>query len=166
MKIFKLLVIIFGFIYVLYYANTSLSWHFIDNVDLLFHEAGHVIFMLFGEFMTILGGSVLQILVPLICAGYFLFARQQWEAVVIMIYWTAINLINVSVYAGDALAMRLPLLTGDVDSHDWNQILFRLNLLQSTYLVSNIFFFSAILIAVGALIIGIYSILIWDKENF
>ena len=43
--------------------------------NLVFHEAGHVIFALFGRFMGVLGGSLLQVLVPLVAAAAFL--RQQ-----------------------------------------------------------------------------------------
>ena len=40
--------------------------------DLIFHEAGHFIFSLFGQFMTVLGGSLLQFLIPVIAAVAFL----------------------------------------------------------------------------------------------
>jgi len=55
-------------------SQRSLSFtHFIiSNVNLVFHEAGHVIFIPLGRFMTILGGSLLQVLVPLLCTLVFL----------------------------------------------------------------------------------------------
>ena len=40
--------------------------------NLVFHEAGHVIFSPLGRFMTVLGGSLFQILVPLLCMVAFL----------------------------------------------------------------------------------------------
>ena len=40
--------------------------------DLVFHEAGHVLFMLFGHFLTVLGGSLTQVLVPVVCVVAFL----------------------------------------------------------------------------------------------
>jgi len=39
------------------------QWHFIDGVNLLIHEAGHIIFMPFGEFISIAGGSLFQLIV-------------------------------------------------------------------------------------------------------
>ncbi|MDQ6652390.1 MAG: hypothetical protein M3Y84_06570 [Acidobacteriota bacterium] len=39
---------------------------------------------------------------------------------------------NVSVYAGDAVALQLPLLGGEGSIHDWNYMLSSLNLLDST----------------------------------
>src|SRR4051812_24863367 len=44
--------------------------------DLVFHEAGHVIFGFFGRFLTVLGGSLLQCLVPIILAVAFLRQRN------------------------------------------------------------------------------------------
>ena len=38
---------------------------FMHNINLVFHEAGHVFFRPFGWFMTIAGGSLFQLIVPL-----------------------------------------------------------------------------------------------------
>ncbi|MBN4080005.1 hypothetical protein JYT60_02085, partial [bacterium AH-315-C08] len=41
---------------------------FIHSVNLVFHEAGHVLFSIFGnQTLTILGGSLNQLLIPFIC---------------------------------------------------------------------------------------------------
>jgi hypothetical protein len=47
------------------------QWHFIGGVNLLIHEAGHVIFMPFGEVISIAGGSLFQLIVPAVFAAYF-----------------------------------------------------------------------------------------------
>jgi len=52
--------------------SPSFTHFIIYNVNLVFHEAGHVIFIPLGRFMTILGGSLLQVLVPLLCTVAFL----------------------------------------------------------------------------------------------
>ena len=44
---------------------------FLHLPDLVFHEAGHMIFAPFGRFMTVLGGSLLQCLIPVIAAIAF-----------------------------------------------------------------------------------------------
>ena len=44
---------------------------FLHLINLPFHEAGHLLFMPLGRFMAILGGSLGQILMPLICLGTF-----------------------------------------------------------------------------------------------
>jgi hypothetical protein len=47
------------------------------NVDLVFHEAGHVVFRPFGRFMTILGGSLAQLLMPLIVMVAFVTTNRD-----------------------------------------------------------------------------------------
>lgn len=135
-------------LYSVYYASTSSQWHFIDYTNLIFHEAGHVIFMVFGEFISVCMGSGLQVLLPLSVALYFFYHHQKISATVCLM-WVGINLINVSVYAKDAIAMQLPLLGGDSVVHDWHYILSMLNILQATPIVA------ATLYGLGIFSIGI-----------
>ncbi len=135
-------------LYALYYACTSTTWHFIDSADLMFHEAGHVIFLLFGEFISVCMGSGFQIFLPLFIAFYFLCHRQRISGAICLM-WVGINLINVSVYAGDAIVMQLPLLGGDGVMHDWNYILTTLDTLSSTPTVATTLY------GLGAVSIGI-----------
>ncbi len=44
----------------------EISESFMHRVNLVFHEAGHVIFMPFGRFLSILGGTLGQWLIPFI----------------------------------------------------------------------------------------------------
>ena len=136
-------------LYSLYYASTTTQWHFIDNADLIFHEAGHVIFMFFGEFVSLCMGSGLQVLLPLTIALYFFFHGQRISAALCLM-WVGINLINVSVYAGDAIVQNLPLLGGDSVIHDWNTILSTFNILSWTPYVAGTFYgLGIIAISVG-----------------
>jgi hypothetical protein len=50
-------------------AGISSFWQL---VNLPFHEAGHIFFRPFGRVMTSLGGSLMQVLMPVICLGVFL----------------------------------------------------------------------------------------------
>jgi hypothetical protein len=104
-------------------------WIFLDGVNLIFHEAGHWLFFIFGQFMSVLGGSLLQCLIPLGIGVYFLLTRQLFSFA-FCLFWLGDNLINVSVYIRDATSMVLPLLGGDGVIHDWNWILSSLNLLS------------------------------------
>jgi hypothetical protein len=135
-------------VYSLYYASTSTEWHFIDNADLIFHEAGHVIFMVFGNFISVCMGSGFQVLLPLLLSLYFFFHRQRISGSLCLM-WVGINLINVSIYAGDSIALQLPLLGGDSVTHDWNHILTTLDILQYTPQVA------ATLYGLGILAIGL-----------
>jgi hypothetical protein len=157
---YKMLGVGLGLIYCLYYIISRTEWHFIDFVNLIIHEAGHVVFMFFGQTLAIAGGSIFQIMVPVIFAIYF-FSRQSFYSAAVMAYWVGLNFINVSVYAADAKRMQLPLLTGDTDSHDWNQLLFQFNQLRNTEVIANIILSMGIV----AIILGFLSAFyVWYKN--
>lgn len=107
---------------------------FLHLVNLPFHEAGHLLFMPFGRFMTILGGSLGQILMPLVCLGTFLLKTRDPFGGSVALWWTAENFMDVAPYINDARAMELLLLGGftgkEVDAHDWNNLLTMLGWLQ------------------------------------
>ena len=107
---------------------------FLHLINLPFHEAGHLIFMPFGRFMTILGGSLGQILMPLVCFGTFLVKTRDPFGGSVALWWTAENFMDVAPYINDARAMDLILLGGftgkEVDAHDWNNLLSMLGWLQ------------------------------------
>ncbi len=139
----------------LYFAHAAFipnEWHFVDAVNLIFHEAGHFVFLPFGQFMHILGGSLFQVLLPLLYIGYFYF-KQQYFSASLLLFWMGQSLVNVSVYASDAIAMQLPLLGGDGVGHDWNTLLSMLHLLPHTQAIG----FGIYL--VGVLVIGLATCL-------
>jgi hypothetical protein len=95
----------------------------LDGVNLLFHEAGHPLFGLFGwEALTVLGGTLMQLLVPLLVAGSFMIRRDTLGVAVAGV-WTFENLLNIARYVADARAQVLPLLGGG--EHDWTDLLGR-----------------------------------------
>ncbi|HEX8175092.1 MAG TPA: hypothetical protein VF543_08235 [Pyrinomonadaceae bacterium] len=118
-------------IYFLWAAFHPADWRFVDNFNLVMHEAGHIIFMPFGQFMTIAGGSLFQVIVPAVFAFYFYYQKKQFSCALVL-FMVGESLLNVSVYAGDAALMQLPLLGGDDSIHDWNWMLDSLNLLERT----------------------------------
>jgi hypothetical protein len=105
---------------------------FLDRVDLIVHEAGHLFFSWFGEFVQVMGGTIGQLLVPLGIAGYFFFRKEQFSFSIVL-FWIGQNLFNISVYIKDAQAMALPLVSvggGEDSIHDWNYMLSNLGLLH------------------------------------
>src|SRR2546423_15574618 len=98
-------------LFFLWCAWDPAQWHLIDGVNLIIHEAGHVVFMPFGEFVMIAGGSGFQVIVPVVFCAYFVYQRQYFAASVTS-FWIGESILNVSVYAQDAVAMQLPLLGG------------------------------------------------------
>jgi len=121
----------------------------IDNADLVIHEAGHFFFMFFGKFIYTLGGTLMQMILPSIIVWFFI-KNSYRTGTQISLLWLGQNLINISVYAADAQAMKLPLLGGNHVYHDWNYILGQLNILEYDYVAGYIFFGAAIVIFTAA----------------
>src|SRR4051812_34508899 len=107
----KLVAAIIVSLYFLWCAYDPFTWKLIDGVDLLIHEAGHPLFRIFGEFMGIAGGSLMQVIVPLVFFGYFVYYEKYYAAAFIL-FWVGQSILNVYVYANDAVVMQLPLLSG------------------------------------------------------
>lgn len=134
------------FLYALFFPD----WQpIIDSFNLAIHEAGHLLFSPFGRFMHIAGGSIFQVLVPAIFAIYF-YRRGDKYAFFIILFLVGESLINVSIYAADAVRMELPLLGGDPAGHDWHNMLESLGLLNQTPLVAGLLRTTAGIIIVGA----------------
>ena len=124
----------------------------IDNADLVIHEAGHFFFMFFGRFIYTLGGTLMQIFLPSLIAWYF-FRNLYKTGVQISLLWLGQNFINISVYAADARAMKLPLLGGSHVYHDWHYLLGQLNILEYDTAAGYILFGTAIIIFAVAIFI-------------
>lgn len=150
-SIFKIVLVILISAYMFYYMATLSDWHFIDNVNLIFHEAGHPIFSFFGEFIHYFGGTLMQILIPAIFSFYF-YNRKDYFSSSLLLFWLSQNFFNVYVYAADAIKMELPLLGGDGVNHDWNYMLSSVGLLKYTQQVSLFFYLVGIVILVYAIV--------------
>lgn len=117
--------------YILFTAGVYLvsirgTYTFLDFIDLLIHEPGHLIFSLFGQFAQFLGGTLLQILLPLSMAIlFFIKGSKYWSQ--LFLFWLGHNFINISVYVDDANKMKLKIIGG---AHDWNWILNRIGLIE------------------------------------
>ena len=131
------------------------TYRFLDRVDLVFHEAGHLIFAFFGEFIGILGGSLMQVLIPVIVTGYFILHNQRWSGMVTL-FWVGQSLFNVSVYVKDARAQALPLLGGEDVIHDWNWLLGRLHMLRWDQTLGNLVYFLGVLALTISVAGGLY----------
>jgi hypothetical protein len=126
-----------------------LTGSFLHLVNLPFHEAGHLLLLPFGRFVSVLGGSLLQLLVPLACAGVFLLQNRDPYAASVAAWWAGQSLTDLAPYVADARALRLPLLGGrtgaEVEGHDWEY------LLQATGLLAHDVALGRLAFALGAL---------------
>ena len=135
--------------YFLWAVLHPMDWRMIDGVNLVIHEAGHLFFRPFGEFLMIAGGSLFQVIVPATFAVYFYYHRKNYSCALVLL-WVGESLLNVSVYAGDAVEMQLPLLGGNDSIHDWNYLLDHLGWLYHTAAIAGALRLAAALIVIGA----------------
>jgi hypothetical protein len=96
------------------------------------HEFGHVLFRPFGEFMHLLGGSLFQTGLPLVFGGIFLVKNRDPYSAAVMLWWSAVAVMDVAPYVYDAQQPQHVLLTGrtgETGGHDFIDVLGDLGLL-------------------------------------
>ncbi len=148
----KILILLLMSYFIYKLLIVRVPYTFLDNVNLLFHEAGHILFLPFGQFLHVLGGSLTQCLIPLITLVAFL-RNEDYDGALFSTFWFGENLINVSYYMGDAEKQILPLIGGG--GHDWNYLLGVMHVLPQAELLGGIVFY------VGAMVmICVFGVLL------
>lgn len=140
----------------LYWVLNRGQYGLIDNADLVIHEAGHLFFKFFGAYIYTLGGTLMQIILPSINFYYF-FRNEYRTGMQFSLLWLGQNFINISVYAADAQAKRLPLLGGKHVYHDWEYLLREIGMLHYDAEVGYFFFGIAILLFIITLIMPLIT---------
>ncbi len=95
------------------------------------HELGHLLFAPFGDVLGAAGGSLNQLLVPVLAAWYFAHRGDRFAAAACGC-WLAVSMGNLAVYIADARAESLDLVSFSPDGgvHDWTFLLERFGLLR------------------------------------
>lgn len=155
----KLIFAILLSIYFLWIAYEPMGGSFLDLVDLPIHETGHLLFRILGEFMGIAGGSLFQVIFPAIFVGYFVWHYKYYSAAIVL-FWVGQSILNVYVYANDAVVMQLVLTSGFTGSegsfHDWNYMLNSFGLLNYTKSISGMIRLLGTLTVISASVLSIY----------
>ena len=110
---------------------------YLHCLNLPVHETGHIVFGFLNKpVLTSLGGSLFQIIMPLVfCFALWIKPRDLLGAAV-GLWWAFENFIDVAPYIADAIPMLLTLISGGTGSeapygfHDWNFILSETGLLH------------------------------------
>ncbi len=95
---------------------------FLHGPLLVFHEAGHVVFRVFGEWVGVLGGTLGQLLMPAVLGVALLVRNRDPFGAAIGLWFVGVSLLDVAPYMYDALHPQLMLLTGTTGEdglHDW-----------------------------------------------
>jgi hypothetical protein len=160
--LFFLIIVIWGWKFIFTPLESNYTGKsFMHMINLPFHEAGHILFRPFGEFLSVLGGSMGQLLIPLTCFMTFIIKSRDTFAATISIWWLGESFMDLAPYINDARALRLILLGGvtgrDVPGyHDWEYILTRLGWLEYDHTLAGIAYATGILLMLLSFIWGGY----------
>ncbi|MEF8794157.1 hypothetical protein [Thiohalorhabdus sp.] len=109
----------------------ELGWNSgaLSYVNTPFHEFGHILFSPLGEWVESLGGTLGQLLMPMVAGVALLWQRGDTFGASVCLWWLGQNFIDIAPYIADARAGQLPLLGGNTGKtspygfHDWEFIL-------------------------------------------
>jgi hypothetical protein len=123
----------------------------LDDVNLAIHEAGHIVFSPFGEWTTVVGGTLLQLLVPLAFMVYFA-SKGDRHAATVPLWWAGQNLFGIARYVSDARAQELPLVGGG--EHDWTWMLYELGVLHRELEIGRMVHAAGIVVVLLSVVLG------------
>lgn len=135
----------------------------IDTIDLFIHEGGHFVFGFMGRMIYFMGGSLMQIVLPALAVWVFL--KSGFRTLIGTLYWLGHNLINVSVYIGDAPYRRLPLISSGA-IHDWNWIFNHIGNMDLAAPVSTAVLAAGIAVCLGSVITAGYFLIRDFRDTF
>ena len=115
-RVFGIAWLVFYLLFLLYAATNTSGFLVLDFVNLMIHEGGHFFFSWFGRTIMILGGTLGELIVPLLCLAYFWWKRET-TAIAFCSFWFFENFLYIGTYMADARTSALPLV-GSEDS-DW-----------------------------------------------
>lgn len=128
---------------------------FLHRPLLVFHEAGHVLFIPFGRFLTVAGGTLGQLIMPLVLAFALLRQNRDPLGASIGVWLLGVSLLDVAPYAYDALHPQLMLLggqTGEEGGHDWIYLLGTFGLVPKAHAVGWLIHKAGALVVIGSML--------------
>ncbi|MBL4634689.1 MAG: hypothetical protein JKY56_12520 [Kofleriaceae bacterium] len=138
------------------------DWVFIDGVNLLIHEGGHVIWRFAGDTMWFLGGSLTQVLLPAMMAYYFFSFRREKFAASACLWWVGESFLNVARYMHDAPVEELPLVGGNI--HDWKYLFQKWDVFHMARDIADVVHWLGVVLMLGAMAYMVYATL-WPNDR-
>jgi len=131
----------------------------IDTIDLLLHEGGHTIFGLFGwRFLTILGGSLMAILIPFLLL-LTAWGKKQRILAQACLFQMGYSTFVSTLYCADAYFKVLPLIGNDQSKagHDYANMLSSFQMVNKNMEVAWVLFSFGVLFLIVSLIWPIFK---------
>lgn len=141
------------------------SWF--AGITLAFHELGHLLFQGLGRTMMLLGGSILQIVIPVAAAIYLLLKQRDWFGFAVCGSWLGTSLFELATYVDDANRLELPLVgMGEDVLHDWETLLTEWHVLNHAQTLAAAVQALAVLVSVGSIALGGWLlVLMWQSRR-
>lgn len=163
---FALLVLWSWFLIGYDYRYAEINGSFMHNILLPIHEAGHVLFIPFGEFMTILGGSLFQLMLPLGISIAFYWKNRDNFGAALGVWWASVSLVDLSPYIYDSLQPQMIMLgghTGEDGPHDWIYLLESFGQLPNAQAIGTVVHACGALSMIAALLWG--AAVLWRQKT-
>jgi hypothetical protein len=151
---FKRILILLVGGYFIYGAFKPCGCGLVNSANLALHEGGHMIFGVFGEYLGMWGGTLMQLLMPILVAIHFFRHGDDFSARVALC-WFGQNFFHIAPYIKDARAEALPLVGGGI--HDWHFILGRAGLLNMDQWIGNAVWCAGFAVIVHSVFFGMVS---------
>lgn len=110
-----------------FFGAVSYFTSFLQIINLWIHEAGHGYLMWAGDRWHAAGGTLFQLLLPVLFSTLALFRRTS-RCFFLGIFWLGLNFAHIAPYISDARSKKLELL--GAGHHDWSFLLSEFGLLE------------------------------------
>lgn len=135
------------------YDMPTLLW--LTHIFILYiHEAGHLFFRIFGETLYIMGGSLFQIIVPIV---WFIVAKRESSPLSnVALFFIGISVMDVSIYVKDAENRLLPLIGGlSKTHHDWGKLFRHWDAIDLAYPIGEFLFWVGFILCIAGIFFGV-----------
>ncbi len=127
------------------------TYRWLDSLDLAIHETGHLVFAAGGATLGMLGGTLMQLLLP---AAFVvaLWRGGDRHGATVPLWWLGQNCWNISVYVKDARTQELPLVGGG--EHDWAFLLSEWGWIEKDQAIGGAVYLIGVLVYAASVILG------------
>lgn len=150
------------------YENADMFDSFMHNILLPIHEAGHIFLRPFGDFMTVLGGSLFQVALPFGIGVAFLVKQRDAFGAAVCLWWTGTSFLDLAPYVWDSLDPQLILLgghTGQDGGHDWIYLLSHFGILDRAHAWGAGFHFVGVMLMLIGICWGVDAVVRMSRER-